>query len=221
MGVRGILLQPPPFLPLKLSCHVLKKLIGFARTKLFMMRILFCTSLTFLSLFGSTAEASVEPCPLVTERSILGVWEAVHTSDTVRVFRLELSEKGPSLLSQGLPFRKTFVSILKEKTIADGKINLLFQNQLKPVRIIVKGKEYTTKGEELIIGTGRVCESKGIEHGALDVTLVMEPDSPEPKKWELRFIKSEGRELTDWLREMSDLAKDAANKFRAEEKQRR
>ena len=180
------------------------------------MRILFCISLAFLSLFGSTAEATVEPCPLVTERSILGVWEAVYTADTVRVFRLELNEKGPSLLSQGLPFRKTFVSALKEKTIADGKINLLFKNQLKPVRTIVKGKEYTTKGEELIIGTGRVCESKGVGSGALDVTLLMEPDSPDPKKWELRFIRSEGRELTDWLREMSDLAKDAAKKFRAE-----
>src|SRR2546427_6740721 len=32
VGVRGILLQPPPFLPLKLSCHVSKKLIGFAGT---------------------------------------------------------------------------------------------------------------------------------------------------------------------------------------------
>ena len=219
MGVRGILLQPAPFLSLKFSCYVLKKLIAFAVTKLFMMRILFCISLAFLSLFGSTAEATVEPCPLVTERAILGVWEAVYTADTVRVFRLELNEKGPSLLSQGLPFRKTFVSVLKEKTISDGKINLLFKNQLKPVRTIVKGKEYTTKGEEAIIGTGRVCESsesKGVGNGALDVTLVMEPDSPEPRKWELRFIKVEGRELTDWLREMSDLAKDAAKQFKAE-----
>lgn len=182
-----------------------------------MMHNLIFLSLALLSLFGSTAEASLEPCPAVTEDSIRGVWEAVYTSDTVRVFRLEIRGKGPSLLSQGLPSRMTIVSVLKKKTISDGKVNLLFKNNLRPAQTIVKGKEYTTKGEELIVGTGQVCGSQGSEFGAMNVILVMEPDSPDPKKWELRFIKSPSGLLTQQLKEMSDLAKDATNKFKAQE----
>ena len=60
------------------------------------------------------------------------------------------------------------------------------------------GKEFLTKNEELLTGTGWVCAVDAGGSGVLDVDLVMEPDSPDPKKWKLRFIKTdEGRELTD------------------------
>jgi hypothetical protein len=156
--------------------------------------------------------ATGTPCPLVTEQSILGVWEAVYTADTVRVFRLELHKDKPSLLAQGLPYGKTFVSVLTGKSIAEGRVKLRFKDSMGPLQVVINNQPYTMTGEDLLEGTGRLCPTKRQGSGVLEVTLTNEPASPDPKQWQLRFIRPEKGELVNELREMSRAAREAARR---------
>lgn len=182
-----------------------------SRPLLAVVRTLFLLMLFVCLLLPSLATASVEPCPLVTDRTINGVWEAIYTDDTIRVFRLELREDGISVLAQGLAHDRTFVSVLEERSIIDGKLNLLFRNSGESRDILVRGEPYKTTGKELLTGEGRVCAQKARNSGVLDTTLIMEPDSPSPKKWKLRFIQVEGQTLSDLIHQMSDSAEKAAH----------
>jgi len=160
------------------------------------------------------ALATVDPCPHVTQKTIYGVWEAIYQKDTIRIFRLELSKEGVSILSQGLHHGISFAAWLERMEINNGIIMLRFKEDSQPFTYIDNGIEYTTTGEILIKGFGRVCGHGANEHGAMDVQLIMEPNSPTPTVWELRFIKSGKKTLTEEINSMAEVAEKAASVLR-------
>jgi len=160
--------------------------------------------LAYLSL-PSLATVPVVPCPPVTAHTINGVWEAIYTDDVIQVFRLELRERRVSVLSQGLEYKQAFVSVLEERSVIDGKVYLLFRDMHD------RTPHHKTKGKKLLTGEGRVCTQKTGNSGVLDTTLIMNPDSPSPKQWKLRFIQVEGQTLSDLIHQMSNAAVQAAH----------
>ena len=173
------------------------------------MKLLFPFLLVFFGVFSSLcAYATKDRCPVINSSTIVGTWEAVFTEDTVRVFRLEISEDGQGSLAQALGYGRSTVSKLESISISKGKIQLYLRNGSAGFKYIENGKEVITRGEELLSGVGYACDS---ESGGLELVLQMEPNLPSPKKWKLRFIKYPADEtLTHVLSEMSNIAKTAA-----------
>ena len=177
------------------------------------MKIIKTLLVLLLILTEGIALASKDPCPQVTQETIYGVWEAIYQKDTIRVFRLELLKEGVSVLSEG-GYGGYSASWLERMEINNGIITLRFKDDLKPVTYIDNGIKYTTTGEVLIKGSGGVCRNGEGEHGAMDVQLIMEPNAPTPRVWELRFIKSGGKTYTEQIKSMAEAAEKGASVFR-------
>lgn len=161
-----------------------------------LMRYLLC----LFAIASSQSFASKDPCPPVTEISLVGVWEAVYTEDSVRVFRLEVNSNGKAILSQGIAVSPSEgigqFSELESKSIENGEFDLIFTQQIQ-AGTENNGKPHAQNGEQKLSGIGYSCGNAG---GVLDAELVMGQASLFPKKWKLRFIKSvNGVSLTEHL----------------------
>ena len=183
------------------------------------MKKIIVTFILLTVLGNGIVEATEEPCPKVTDETIYGIWEAIYQKDGIRVFRLELIKDGMSVLSQGLSYGVSFSSSLKTMEIDNGNVTMKFKDSLKPVDYIYDGIEYTTTGEILIRGSGRVCKNNQNEHGVLNVQLIMEPNAPLPTLWDLRFVKCVDKTLVERINNMSDVAKKSAATFRNQSKE--
>lgn len=120
--------------------------------------------------------------------------------------QLPNNRQGP--LAQGLGNGRSAISKIESISILSGTLKISLRNGNAGFKYIENGKEFTTRGEDLLSGIGYACSS---ESGVLELGLLIEPNLPNPKKWNLRFIKyPENKTLTQVLGEMSNIAKTAA-----------
>ncbi len=167
------------------------------------------TSIFILLILTNSALASLPQCPKLNEETVKGVWEAIYTQDTVRVFRLEVhSDYG--VLTQGLSYGNAIVSRMKSSNVKNGNVKLHFSNDSKSISVMAEGKKYQLNGNSVLKGFGRVCKGVNGNRGVLEATLVMEPHIPNPSIWNLRFIQTGKSTLSQEVNEMAKLAKEAA-----------
>ncbi|WP_339898853.1 hypothetical protein [uncultured Gilvimarinus sp.] len=173
-----------------------------------MKRILLTLSLA--SLLPGIALASQDPCPKVSEETMNGVWEAIYTRDTVRVFRLEISEGRKVILSQGLAHGNSFVAYGEITFVESGNFEINLYDDSEPLKVIDSGKEVTLTGHSLLKGKGRVCKTENGSNGVLNATLVMEPHILTPSTWEIRFIQYSEGTLSSAVGKMAKIAEKAS-----------
>lgn len=166
-------------------------------------------SIFLLLILTNSVLASSTPCPVLNEETVKGVWEAIYTQDTFRVFRLEIhSDYG--VLTQGLSYGNTIVSKMESSNVKNGNVELHFSRDSKSISVMVSGEKYQLNGNSFLKGLGRVCEDDNGNRGVLEATLVMEPHIPKPSTWDLRFIQTGKNTLSEEVNEMAKLAKEAA-----------
>ncbi|MFC3155678.1 hypothetical protein [Gilvimarinus japonicus] len=167
-------------------------------------------TLSLASLFPGIALAGKDPCPKVSRATMNGVWEAIYTRDTVRVFRLEISEGRKVVLSQGLAHGNSFVSHGEITSVKNGNFKINLYDDSKPLKMIDSGQKVTLAGHSLLEGKGRVCKTDTGNNGVLSAILVMEPHVPMPSTWEIRFIQFAESTLSSAVGEMAEIAEEAS-----------
>ena len=186
-----------------------------------MKKIFIITLLVFITIANYT-HASKDPYPFATQENIYGIWEAIDLQQVYRVFRLELNREGTSIITEGMPnktYIKSFAAYLTDMNLNNGKIILKFQSmdkRLIGIESIEDGKKYVSTGESIIEGIARVCSRSGVTSGTMDVKFILEPNSPSPRIWKLRFYKLQNRTLVEDIIQMEKFAADAAVKAKKE-----
>lgn len=162
-----------------------------------------------IAIWNISAPAYKYSPPPLSSKSITGTWEGL-SSDFNRYFRMQIDIGGPSYLviASGMSGDlTTFVSCLQSLEVLQGKATILFKDQLKPITYIVDEMLYTTTGLIKVIASGEAGEPGGPleETGYMDAEVILEPDSPNPTIYKLKFIKGKPS-LAEWVNEASQAA---------------
>ena len=139
------------------------------------------------------------PTGPVTEKTLIGTWEAV-SDDKSHVFRMEIRDRGPSLLASAGRDGQSAVYKLQKKVINNGKLFMVFS------------ETGIRAGSVQLVGDGTVTADGGKEEGVINASLVVS-SGKRPVTME-KVIFFQGPYLED-VYKMSVAARDALAKSAA------
>ncbi|HAK59303.1 MAG TPA: hypothetical protein DCO77_02820 [Nitrospiraceae bacterium] len=136
------------------------------------------------------------PTGPITEKTLIGTWEAV-SDDKSHVFRMEIRDRGPSLLVSAGRDGKSPVYKLQKKVINNGKLFMVFS------------ETGNRAGSVQLVGDGTAAGDDGKDEGVINASLVVSSGKRPGTMEKVTFFK--GPYLED-VGKMSVAARDALEK---------